>query len=291
MNIDHIKTFLAIAASGNFNQAAKRLNITQSTASARIKTLEDQLERALFFRRSDGVRLTVAGQRFHRHAVSVVRAWERGRSEIALPEGFLSSFGLGSQFSLWERLILKWIPWMRTQAPQVALHLEADYSSSLMRQIGDGLLDVGVMYNPAAREGLVVETLLVERLVLVSDRDPKTNYKPDPGHLPADYVHVDWGAQVTASQDQAFAGHQGAAVKVGLGELGLRYILENGGSGYFPIRVVKPLLEEARLYRIPDAPEFERPVYLVYPENPTEPAVLELALAGLREIAAQDRKN
>jgi DNA-binding transcriptional LysR family regulator len=290
MNIDHIKTFLEIAASGNFNQAAKRLNITQSTASARIKTLEDQLALALFARRRDGVRLTAAGQRFHRHALNVVRAWERGRSEIALPAGFHSSFGLGSQVSLWERLVLKWIPWMRAQAPQVALHLEADYSSSLMRQIADGLLDVGVMYNPAAREGLIVETLLVERLVLVSDRDPEKNHKPGPGHLPPDYVHVDWGAQVTASQAQAFSGQQAAAVKVGLGELGLRYILENGGSGYFPLRVLQPLLDEKRLYRIPEAPQFERPAYLVYPENPTEPAVLELALAGLREIAAQDQK-
>ena len=50
MHIDQIRTFLEVAATGNFNRAAEALNVTQSTASARIKTLEDRLGRDLFIR-------------------------------------------------------------------------------------------------------------------------------------------------------------------------------------------------------------------------------------------------
>ena len=42
MNIEHIRTFLEIATTGNFNVAADHLNVTQSTVSARIKALEER---------------------------------------------------------------------------------------------------------------------------------------------------------------------------------------------------------------------------------------------------------
>ena len=51
MNIENIRTFLEIAATGNFHRASERLHVTQSTVSARIKSLEDQLDRALFVNR------------------------------------------------------------------------------------------------------------------------------------------------------------------------------------------------------------------------------------------------
>ncbi len=78
------------------------------------------------------------------------------------------------------------------------------------------------------------------------------------------------------------------ALSVGLGALGLQYILENGGSGYFPLRVVRPLLEEGRLFRVADASAIGRPAYVVYAANPADPELLDLALAGLRRVASLD---
>ena len=54
MNLEHIRTFLEVAATGNFNRAADNLNVTQSTVSARIKALEDELGLALFARSHKG---------------------------------------------------------------------------------------------------------------------------------------------------------------------------------------------------------------------------------------------
>ena len=51
---------------------------------------------------------------------------------------------------------------------------------------------------------------------------------------------------------------------VDLGPLALRYLLRHGGSGYFRTRVVQPYLESGELERVPAAPEFSYPVYLVY---------------------------
>ncbi len=286
MNVDHVRTFLEIAATGNFNRAAERLNITQSTVSARIKALEERLDRRLFGRGRNGVEMTHAGRQFHRYAVTMVRAWEQARQEVALPEGYRTTFGLGAQNSLWERLLLRWIPWMRERAPDVALRLEADYSPSLMRQLSDGLIDVGVMYEPRTTPGLAFEQLLEERLIMVS-----TDRRAVSQGWVADYVHVDWGKDVATNYKAAFPEAGTAAVNVGLGAIGLHYIVENGGSGYFPLRVVRPLLADKVLHRVPKAPMFRRRAYLVYAEQPADPDLLDMAVTGLRQIALTESET
>ena len=282
MKIDHIRTFLEISNCGNFNRAAENLNVTQSTVSARIKSMEEHFGRILFKRSHSGVELTSAGQHFRQYALNIQRLWQQAQQRISLPENFSHGIGLGSQVSLWDSLILRWVPWMRQNAKQVAIHVEADYSPSLMRQLSDGLLDIGVMYNPRQTPGLVIEDLLEETLVLVAT-DPREMLQ---GWV-EDYVFVDWGEEFRRRHGEAFPDMDTPAISVGLGSLGLEYILQNGGSGYFPIRVVQPYIEMEKLFQVGGAPKMQRPAYVVYPEIARHQETLDLALTGLRDIASQ----
>ena len=74
-----------------------------------------------------------------------------------------------------------------------------------------------------------------------------------------------------------------AGTFVGLGPLGLQYILEAGGSGYFRLNVVQRYLKSGRLRRVPGASEFPYPAYAVYSES-QDAGVLAPALAGLRHV-------
>ena len=281
MNIEHMRTFLEVAATANFNRAAERLNVSQSTVSARIRALEEQLDRRLLVRARSGAELTAAGRQFQRHALTAVRAWQQARQQIALPEGLRTALGIGIQVNLWERLIPAWLGWMRAQAADVALRVEADYSDSLARQLVDGLLDVGVMYVPRTTPGLVIEPLLDERLILVAT-EPRTVRA---GSL-EDYVLVHWGDDFQAAHARAFPEMLAPTIAVGLGAIGLRTILDHGGSGYFLESTVRHLIARRRLHRVADAPVFRRPAYLVYPANPVDPELLQLALEGLRLAAS-----
>lgn len=283
MNLDHIRTFLEIASCGSFNRAARTLNVTQSTVSARIKSLEEHLGRSLFTRAHSGIEMTEAGRQFRGYATNMQRLWQQSRQAVTLPQGFRTVLGLGAQVSLWERLILRWMPWMRGQAPDVALRLEANYSPSLMSQLSDGVLDIGVMYQPRHTPGLVIEQLLEETLVLVS-----TEKRAVSQGWVEDYVFVDWGDVFRTTHGESFPDMATAAVSVGLGAMGLQYILENGGSGYFPMRVVRPLIAAGQLFHLDDAPAAQRPAYMVYSQTPKDGDLLTLALDGLRQIAAQE---
>ena len=279
MKIENIRTFLEISECGNFNRAAENLNVTQSTVSARVKSMEDSFGRKLFKRIHAGVELTTAGHHFRRYALNIQRLWQQAHQRINLPENFAHEIGLGSQVSLWDSLILKWIPWMRTNASDVALHVEADYSQSLMRQLADGLLDIGVMYQPRQMPGLIIEDLFEETLILVATKKRALSQE-----WVEDYVFVDWGDVFRDRHAEAFPEAGTPAVTVGLGALGLEYILQNGGSGYFPIRVVQPYIDQRKLFRLEGAPSVQRPVYMVYPSSADDPESLEFGLRGLREI-------
>lgn len=65
----------------------------------------------------------------------------------------------------------------------------------------------------------------------------------------------------------------------------LQYVLQNGGSGYFPIRMVEPLIDEGKLHLVKGAPTARRPAYMVYSAQPKDDEALNHALDGLREIA------
>ena len=61
MEIDQIKTFLAVATFGGFHRAADALRISQPAVSARIKALEQSLGASLFARSRSGLTLSEAG--------------------------------------------------------------------------------------------------------------------------------------------------------------------------------------------------------------------------------------
>ncbi len=67
-------------------------------------------------------------------------------------------------------------------------------------------------------------------------------------------------------------------------------LLREPCSAYVVERSVQSLLEDGILQRVPDAPVMTRPAYAIYPARPTHADVQEIALEGLRSVAA-DRKN
>ena len=82
MDTELARTFLSVVAAGSFVKAAERLFVTQSTVSARIRALEEQLRCLLFVRNKGGTTLTPAGRQFQKHAVSLMRTLEQARQDV-----------------------------------------------------------------------------------------------------------------------------------------------------------------------------------------------------------------
>jgi DNA-binding transcriptional LysR family regulator len=102
LDTEVVRTFLEIVNSGNFSRGAERLNVGQTTVSARIRLLEERLGRPLFVRNKAGATLTPEGEQFLRHAPSFVQLWERARQKVAVPPGRQAVLAFGGELSLWD---------------------------------------------------------------------------------------------------------------------------------------------------------------------------------------------
>ena len=191
MDITLLKTFLEVVATGSFVASADRLFVTQSAVSLRIQRLEDTLGKALFTRSRAGAEMTNAGREFEKYALSMIRIWEEARQQIAIPEGYTRSLTIGAQYSLWPRLGFRWVDMLQREMPELNIRAELGMPDRLTRFLIEGIMQVGLLYMPQLRPGLIAEKVLDEELVMVA-----TWPDADIENLQDDYVFVDWGARV-----------------------------------------------------------------------------------------------
>ena len=243
-----------------------------------MRSLEELLGRKLFVRNKSGASLTPAGEQFLRYAQTLVQIWQRARHQVAVPPGRRAVVTVGCELSLWDPLLLDWLLWMRRASPQFALRAEVGLPESLIDQVNEGILDIAVVYAPRQKPGLKIELLIEEKLVLV------TTMRSGQTQKATDYIFVDWGADFTARHNQAFPELSNTGTFVGLGPLGLQYILKVGGFGYFRSNVIKRYLKNGRLRLVAGAAQFPYPAYAVYSES-ADAEIVAPALAGLRRVA------
>jgi len=279
MDINLARTFLIIAETGSFIDAARRMNIAQSTVSARMQTLEDLLGQPLFERSKTGAVLTAAGQQFQKHALALVRIWQHAQLEVGIAEQHRDHLSVGAVNSLWDGFLLRWVSTMRETIPDIAVSASAGFAPGLIQRLVEGTLDLAVMYRPPQPPGLLVEHLFDEELVLTTSAEGSRRNKPD-------YVFVDWGTEFQSDHAAAFPEFSRPGLNLDLGSLGVDYLLQSAASAYLPYRLVKPYLARGRLRIAKGARKFVTPVYMVYPEARNEEAY-EPILQLLRKSAAR----
>ncbi|MFI8334556.1 LysR family transcriptional regulator [Pseudomonas taetrolens] len=276
MDLDLARTFLEIVRYGSLAGAAEKLHVTQTAVTARVQKLEALLGVTLFVRNRAGARLTSDGEAFVVYANQLLHTWEAARRDLPRPEGMHQMLHIGGEVSLCNPLILSWAKALRQHLTSHALRVQIRDGEQLLRQVEMGLLDAALVYQPTYWPGVQVEQLLEEKLIQI--RRPA---QPDP------YVYVDWGEDFRLRHDAALPDKSRAAISFNLGPVALHYILENGGSGYFRTRVVKSYLDSGVLERVPKAPEFSYPTYLVYSRE-RDSAALQQAIELLREMVKED---
>jgi DNA-binding transcriptional LysR family regulator len=274
MDIDLLKTFLEVNRTRHFGRAADNLFLTQSAVSSRIRLLEESVGAPLFTRTRNDIQLTPLGSRLFKYAESIVTTWTRARQEASLGEPSKMSLAIGGLASLWDILLQSWIHALAREFPDVSLQAETDSIDAQIRKLRDGALDVGFMYEPPQVAELVARRVATIQLVMVSSRPEQRAHEA----IGAGYVMVDWGTTFGIAHARHFPDISPPHLRVGLGRMGLAYLLECGGAAYLARRMAAEHIAAGRLFAVADAPEIDRTVYAVWDAANERRVLLERAL-------------
>jgi DNA-binding transcriptional LysR family regulator len=136
-----LQTFLAVAQTRSFTQAAERLGLRQSTVSQHIRKLEAEAGRRLFLRDTHSVAMTADGEAMIEFARSILAANERAQRYFAGSQvrGHLR-FGTSEDFVA-SRLPEVLREFVRTH-PLIDVELTVGLSGELNEKLGRGELDL-----------------------------------------------------------------------------------------------------------------------------------------------------
>lgn len=273
MDIHDFATFLEVSRTRHFGQAAKNLCITQSTVSARIRQLEQQLGTPLFIRERNNIQLTPAGEKMLSYAEMITTAWNRARQEVGIRQSGKLPFSIGGIVSLWDILLQDWIQQLHREHDELALHGETHGNEVLIRRTLNNTLDVAFVFDAPQNDNLIVRAMSTINLIMVATRPGSADEA-----VARNYILVDWGTSFLTRHAQQFPDQPAPALHIGQGRIALEFILNSGGSAYLAEPMVQACLDDGRLHRITDAPIIERTAYAIYSQQNEKAELIEQLL-------------
>lgn len=260
MNLHSLETFLTILEEGSLVGASRRLHVTQSTVTARLKSLEAELGQTLIHRNKSGATPTAAGLRLRQNATTMVELWNQARQQTTLPQAIDSVANLGCHPDLWPHRGERLFDRVRQQHSSVAVSITHGGQSELASLLTSGLVDLILTYSPATGARQRAIALPTDTLILVST-NPASPIRFDPG-----YVFADGGEAFGREHAAAYSDANMATVSFGSAVLALEHLRLHGGSAYIPRRIAAPLIKTGELHKLRRAPEFQRPAWIVLNE-------------------------
>ena len=170
-----MRYFVILAEEGNFHRAAARLHMDQSPLSRAIKTLEDELGARLFDRTQRGSTVTPAGQALLSDARRILATYDLARKNVRETSAKFQHrlcIGLsGMTAGLAHPKLTRLLACHRRKSTTVDLSVtEYDYGA-MLRDIRDGLVDVGITLGGVHADDLVVRRLWDDPILAVVAAD------------------------------------------------------------------------------------------------------------------------
>ncbi|HET7912416.1 MAG TPA: LysR substrate-binding domain-containing protein, partial [Pseudolabrys sp.] len=172
LDIDQLRTFIAISETGSFTKAAEVVNKTQSAVSMQMKRLEERLERPIFARDGRASKLTEDGQRLLDYARRIVKlnvetlaafsdAELSGRVRLGVPDDYA------------DRYLPEIMARFSRGYPAVELSVICEPSVDLLERIDANEIDLAIVTNCESKRAS--ETFRRERLLWVTSNRHSTH--------------------------------------------------------------------------------------------------------------------
>ena len=170
MHIETLKVFCDLVEMESFSLAAERNFVTQSAVSQQIRTLEDKFKRRLLerVRGRREVKLTAAGEVFYREAKNVLESFDQLNENM---RGLVGKIGgtvkVATVYSIGLHELPPKVREFMSKFPAAKIDLEYSRTTRVVRDVINGVVELGIVAFPEPRRGLTIVPMLSDRLVLI----------------------------------------------------------------------------------------------------------------------------
>jgi DNA-binding transcriptional LysR family regulator len=174
VELRHLRYFVAVAEELHFRRAAERLHMSQPPLSQQIRALEQEVGARLLERSSRRVELTSAGEAFYGRAREILDAVDDAqRLARRVERGEVGRLAIGFVGSAMYSVVPELLSAFRERSEGVDLQLRELTTTAQLRALDRGQIDIGFIRPAGERDGIAVETVLREPVVVaVPDRHP-----------------------------------------------------------------------------------------------------------------------
>ncbi|WP_027169726.1 LysR family transcriptional regulator [Mesorhizobium sp. WSM3224] len=291
-----LKTFLAVARTGNVTRAAQGVNLAQSSVSDQIQALETELGANLFTRSRQGLELTPAGEALRPYAEDLLALAVEARAAVdgtrAETAGTLS---IGALETIASARLAGWLAGFRAAHGGIDIKLRIGGSGDLLRRLGEGEIDVVFCFERPADLDVDAgepDQRFARRVVAV---EPLALIAP-PGDNRADvdlatlaekhFVATETGCVYRAMVDKAFAeaglGKPGLAAEAGSIDAIAGLVAAGAGFGLVPRLAVAAAIDRGDVAELAwPGPVRSADVVMIWRRRRVQPPALKQFLADI----------
>ncbi|HXX58150.1 MAG TPA: selenium metabolism-associated LysR family transcriptional regulator [Thermodesulfovibrionales bacterium] len=177
---DHrLRAFCLAIEMKSFSKAAEAKFMTQSAMSHLVKKLEDELGVQLFIRKAKTVIPTPAGRLLYEHAKRILEQFKKMEDDIlALMQKVKGALAIGADITAATYLLPQVFYGFSREYPEVKVDLSVSSTMSIMNDLHEGKIDIGVIGGGAKKSSVFIEEIAEDEIVIIaSDDNPLTKIK------------------------------------------------------------------------------------------------------------------
>ncbi len=250
IRVNDLKNFIEISAFASLSIAAKKLEVTQPALSESMKRLESDIGKKLFYRTKNGISLTPDGRKFLEKAKLALGNLANLMESDSVAEH--PSVMIGCHPVIGSYFLPEFMHQADKNLPGYKIQLTHDLSRNIQQGVQSGVIDIGVVVNPAIHPDLIIKQVAQDKISVWKSKKSKVQDKiiADPNLFQVQSILRKWSK---APKDIISSGNL---------ELIARITERGGGYGIIPERIVKLL--KLDLIQVPQTPSFKDELCLVY---------------------------
>ncbi|MFD2831189.1 LysR family transcriptional regulator [Corticicoccus populi] len=268
MDYEQLVTFNSLVKTRSFTRTAEELNIVQSTVTARIKMLEEELGERLFHRKTRSVEISDAGKVFYDYAENIVILMNEVGEAVRTKKDYKNRYVFAAVGSIWEGPLFKRVAGVKSN--DTAIRMITDHSHPIINRLSRGSVDIGFVYIKPAGPHIESKVLYSENLILVGRK--KEEAITPKLLLEHNYIHYNWGESFMEWFENEVGKEDILQVRVDSINLAMNLLLE-GGVGFLPEGIAAPYIDRGDLLQLKlssDVKVPEREIYMIYKREDAE---------------------